>query len=154
MKISCLLILSVLVSCSPNKRKSTLASDLTGEWSNTYLKVEMNSYQNQDTTVIMMADTSNWESVLGIKPIRTFFLKDGTYHSDHYSLSDSLLFSASGSWRIEEDTLVMDEVDPAVASYRMKVLIENNQAEFSGLLDFDEDGHEDDFYLGRQKRIH
>lgn len=114
----------------------------------------MNSYQNQDTLVVMMADTSNWESVLGIKPIRTFFLEDGTYHSDHYSLEDSLLFSAGGSWRMESDTLVMDEVTPAAASYRMKVVIENNLAEFSGLLDFDEDGHADDFYLGRQKKIY
>ena len=152
MKIFFVLAIIGLVGCSRNKNES-LSDRLVGEWRNTYLKVEMKSYQNRDTTVVMLADTSNWEHVLGIKPIRTFFLKNGTYHSDHYSLSDSLLFSASGSWSVKGDTLLMDEVKPAVESYRMKTLIDNNQVEFSGLLDFDGDGHVDDFYLGRQQRI-
>jgi hypothetical protein len=153
MKIAFLLLLIIILSCSTYNKESSLTSELAGEWRNTYLKVEMNSYQNQDTLVVMIADTSNWEAVIGLKPIRTFFLEDGTYHSDHYSLKDSLLFSAKGSWKMESDTLVMDEVSPAMATYRLKTVINQNEVEFAGHLDFDEDGRADDFYVGKQRRI-
>ncbi len=155
-----LLITLILFSCSVKNReegkieKSTIAEDLVGEWRNTSLHVTMNSAHGvSDSVKVLDANESNWEEKVHIKPIQTFFEKDGTYRSDHFSLNDSLLFSAVGTWSISKDTLIMKQTSPNVATYRLKTIINNDEATFSGRLDFDEDGAEDDDYLGTQKKF-
>ena len=130
-----------------------MADDLIGEWQNTYIKVTMNSFNGiTDSVRIMEANSSNWEDVIKMKPISTFFDADGTYHSDHYSLNDTLLFSAMGTWYAVDDTLVLDQTTPNVGIYRFKTEVNNGEATFSALVDFDEDGMIDDTYLGRQQK--
>ncbi|HEX5112898.1 MAG TPA: DUF5004 domain-containing protein [Saprospiraceae bacterium] len=148
----------VLVSCGSKHKggeteKSSIGEHLIGEWQNTYLKVTINSVNGlADSVMVMEADTTNWEHVVHLKPIRTFFQSDGTYQSDHYAVNDSLLFSAKGTWRVSDDTLIMQQTSPNMATYRLKTEIDNNTVTFSGQLDFDEDGAEDDDYLGTQKK--
>jgi hypothetical protein len=98
------------------------------------------------------ADTSTWEAVLKMKPIRTFFEADGTYHSDHYSVNDSLLFIARGTWTTTNDTLTLDQTFPNVGIYHFKTAFKDDIVTFSSTLDFDEDGISDDTYFGQQKK--
>lgn len=150
----------ILFSCGDKNSKvgdtpsSTLAEDLVGEWRNTSLKVTMNSANGvPDSVFVITADATNWDEVVHLKPIRTFFEENRTYHSDHYALNDSLLFSAIGTWSISNDTLVMKQTSPNVATYRLKTKITDDEVTFSGKLDFDEDGAEDDDYFGVQKKF-
>lgn len=149
----------ILTACSSRNSgpeatsTNALSDDLIGEWRNTYIKVTMNSVSGApDSVMVMEADTANWEQVVRLKPIRTFFNEDGSYHSDHYGLNDSLLFSARGTWAVSNDTLTMDQTTPNVATYKFKTAINNDVVTFSGRLDFDEDGAEDDDYIGKQQK--
>ncbi|HTJ51441.1 MAG TPA: DUF5004 domain-containing protein [Cyclobacteriaceae bacterium] len=155
MKNIVMVCLCMVMGCStkPKEENSTLRNDLIGEWRNIYLKVVMATVNNTpDLEKINEADSTNWEETLQIKPIRTFFKADSTYHSDYYNLKDSLVFSASGRWEVKDDTLVMNQTKPTSVTYRLKTKVHQNVAEFEGLLDFDEDGKTDDHYLGRQKK--
>jgi hypothetical protein len=150
----------ILMSCnSGNKEMATAekvqtADDLVGEWRNTTLRVITKSANGiQDSARVLEATLENWEERVRIKPIQTFFEKDGTYRSDHFSLNDSLLFSAIGTWTLSNDTLVMKQTSPNVATYRLKTSIVNDEVTFSGLIDFDDDGAEDDEYFGTQKKF-
>jgi hypothetical protein len=148
--------MAIIAACSVRTENSTanLKDKLIGEWRNTYLKVTMNSAGGvADSVKVLEADSTNWNEKLGIKPIRTFFEADGTYHSDHYDLNDSLLFSATGKWSIINDTLIMDQNSPHKTSYRMKTSVDKSVARFHGNLDFDEDGEEDDEYTGWQRKF-
>lgn len=159
MKLLFIGLIIVTAACQSTKesryegQNDLLKKALTGEWRNTYLKVTMNSFKGRaDSVYILEADSSNWEDVLKLKPIRTFFKADGTYHSDHYAVSNALLFSASGKWTFSGDTLVMTQTRPNAAVFRLKTTIKDNTATFSGMLDFDEDGQRDDLYFGKQQK--
>lgn len=145
-----LLIPFLLACCTARETKSTLSDDLVGEWRNVYLHVTMPTVGNSDSTMTTACDSSNWEAMLHIKPIHTFFNKDGTYRSEYYTLTDSLFRKSTGTWQISNDTLVMKESDGA--TYKLRTTIKNNLAEFEGMLDFDEDGKADDHYVGRQRK--
>jgi hypothetical protein len=144
-------------SCSTpsakDEKKSSLGDELIGEWRNTYIKITMHSFNGiTDSLMIMEADTSNWVDVVNMKPIRTFFEADGTYHSDHYSVNDSLLFIAEGTWSTANDTLTLDQASPNAGIFRFKTVIKDGIATFSSTVDFDEDGLTDDTYFGQQKK--
>jgi hypothetical protein len=149
----------MLMSCNSGNKEMLITEetltgdDLVGEWRNTSLKVMMNTFNGfKDSTRMLEANLNNWEEKVRIKPIQTFFEKDGTYRSDHFALNDSLLFSAAGTWTLSNDTLIMRQTSPNVATYRLKTKIVNDEATFSGIIDFDDDGEEDDEYFGTQKK--
>lgn len=154
------LVTLILFSCNARNsevgetQKSTLSEDLIGEWRNISLNVTMHSAHGvSDSVKVLEANESNWEAKVHIKPIQTFFERDGTYRSDHFNLNDSLLFSAVGTWTVSNDTLIMKQTSPNVAVYRLKTKISNDVATFAAVLDFDEDGAEDDNYFGTQKKF-
>jgi hypothetical protein len=145
-----LLLAAVLSFQIPSLAQSTpqgpLAHALVGEWSNLYLRITMNNGS------VMEADSSNWETRLGIKPIHTFFKADGSYYSEYRNLQDSLVRRPSGTWIIEGDSLSMNEATPQTAVYKFKLEITADIATFSGLIDFDGDGTRDELYFGRQRK--
>jgi len=145
-----ILFITCLAACAPKETKNTLSDDLVGQWRNTYLHVTMPTAGNSDSTRTTSCDSTSWEAMLHIKPIRTYFNSDGTYRSEYYTLTDSLFRKTTGTWRVSNDTLVMNESDGAV--YKLRTVVKNNVAEFDGLIDFDQDGQADDHYVGRQRR--
>lgn len=155
-KLMIVLLIGATTGCTTNTHEHSagdLREALIGEWRNIYMKVVMSTYQNTpDLEKTMEADSTNWEESLRMKPIRTFFKADSTYHSDYYNLHDSLMFSISGKWRIAGDTLVMNQEKPGVHTYKLHTAVKSNVAKFTGVLDFDEDGKADDHYFGMQRR--
>lgn len=133
-------------------KKTDLKKELPGEWRNTYLHVTMNTFNNGDSSKVTTCDSSNWEQMLHIKPIRTFFNEDGTYRSEYYNLNDSLFLTSKGTWRVSGDTLTMSSTEPSPESYKLKTTITSGVATFEGMLDFDSDGKADDHYIGKQRR--
>jgi hypothetical protein len=132
-----------------------LSSELLGEWRNVSIRVTMNTANNSDSTSVFMADESNWEQKLRMKPIRTFYKEDGTYYSEYRNLSDSLFHKASGTWTVHADTLILNQQAPNPEMYKSKVAIKDGLGEFTIQLDWDSDGNEDDLYFGVQrKRTH
>lgn len=150
-----LFIIPVLVSCEAEEisENKELEKQLVGEWRNVSLKIKMNTFKNRDTFRIFEVNENNWEAKMRIQPIRTFYRADGTYNSEHRNLKDSLIYNPAGRWAIQGDTIIMMDTFPERAlSYRYKIVIKNNIAEFTGLEDCDRDGNADDDYYGTQRR--
>jgi hypothetical protein len=157
MKIKFFPVLSLLVflSCnsSDDSKKSSVAEQLTGEWNNFSMKVEINSKNNSDTNEVFEVDRQQWEEKLKIKPIRTFFRADSTWNSAHYNLKDSLIYDPSGKWWIAGDKLVMMQMVPSRDTTAYSFILKSDTASFECLLDWDMDGNKDDKYFGTQIKV-
>jgi hypothetical protein len=90
---------------------------------------------------------------LGIKPIHTNFLANGTYHSEYYNLKDSIIKKAAGNWIIKGDSITMAQQTPSKTLYTYHVSISNGYETFHGIIDFDGEGIANDEYYGIQKKF-
>jgi hypothetical protein len=126
---------------------------LHGQWRNVYMKLEMRTYKNSDSTKVLEVNEANWEQIMQIRPIRTYFWYDGTYNSLHYDLRDSLIYNPAGRWNLKADTLVMVDTFPDRGlQYRYRVAVSGDMAEFWGIEDLDGDGKADDHYYATQRK--
>ena len=142
-------------SCNDDKKETNApaAKELTGEWNNLSIKVDIHSKKNSDTNEVIEVDRPVWEEKLKIKPIRTFFRADSTWNSAHYNLNDSLVYNPSGKWWLEDETLVMLQSFPSPDTTRYSLLLKGDTASFETMLDWDMDGKKDDRYFGRQIKV-
>lgn len=127
------------------------AKPLIGEWRNVYVKVIM--HNKAKPAVTMEADSTNWEARLGIKPIRTHFMEDGTYYSEYRNTKDSLVRRPAGTWSLNGDSLTMAQVTPDKSTLKVQVKINGDHATFHGMIDFDGEGIANDEYFGVQKKF-
>lgn len=136
-----------------NRQQNPLYKQLIGEWRNVYVKITMPPSKTGGVSVIMEADSSNWEARLKIKPIRTHFKADGSYYSEYPNLKDSIVRKVAGTWALKADTLVMTQLTPTKSETRLHIAIANNVATFSGMIDFTGSGKTNDSYLGKQRKF-
>jgi hypothetical protein len=132
--------------------QNNLRKQIIGEWRNVYVKIKMTAVKTGKQNMFE-ADSTNWETRLGIKPIRTHFKSDGTYYSEYRNLKDSIVRMPSGTWFIKGDSLTMAQLKPDKSTLKVKVSITGNHATFNGLIDFDGDGVANDDYYGMQKKF-
>jgi hypothetical protein len=149
--IICLAICFIAFTSISKPVRSSLTSQLIGEWRNVYVKIIIHNKTKPVST--MEADSTNWEARLGIKPIRTHFMEDGSYYSEYRNAKDSLVRRPSGTWNIKGDSLTMMQLKPDKYVLKVHVKIENDHATFSGRIDFDGEGIWNDEYLGIQKKF-
>lgn len=151
------LVLTILFACneSANTKKETdsFAKQLTGEWNNLSMKIDIQSKNNSDSNEVFEVNRPEWEERLKIKPIRTFFREDSSWNSAHYNLKDSLVYDPSGKWWIEEDKLVMLQQLPSPDTTKYSFHITKDTASFECMLDWDMDGKKDDHYFGKQIKV-
>lgn len=154
-------ISALLLSCSPKEETKKLSHQLVGEWRNVSMKVEMPTVNNTDSTSTLEVTEANWEQLMQIRTIQTFFKADGTYNSIHTNLNDSIIYNPAGKWSVAADSIFMTDTFPqAGLTYNYKLSIrEQNitgkkelRAEFWGVEDFDQDGKKDDRYYGVQRK--
>lgn len=130
--------------------KKDLKEILPGVWESVSIKVTMNTADNSDTSRLFEVPEENWERMLGIKPIRTFYEVDNKYRTE-YRNRDSITNLKRGMWNVFGDTLMLIEPD---VTYQYTVKIQDSGlAEFRSILDWDGDGQEDDEYIGIQRYI-
>lgn len=156
-----ILISTFIFSCSAKEGNEKLADQLMGEWRNVSMKVEMPTVNNTDSTSTLEVTEANWEQVMQIRTIQTFFNADGTYRSTHTNLNDSIIYNPAGKWLIAGDSIFMTDTFPqAGLTYKYKFTIREQNvagkkellAEFLGVEDFDQDGKKDDSYYGVQRK--
>ena len=129
---------------------SQLEQDLIGVWVNESMRVWVRSYNHSDTSFIVDINEDNWDLKMTIKPITTSIYANGTYISEFRNSFDSLIYKPEGSWLLDGDTLIMEDRQ---ATYKYKVFIDGDRAEFKTILDWDGDGNADDEYFGIQRKI-
>lgn len=147
----------VFVACQgsgSNKKENVIESkELTGEWNNLSIKIDIHSKNNSDSNEVFEVNQPEWGEKLKIKPIRTFFRSDSSWNSAHYNLKDSLVYNPSGKWWLEKDKLVMLQNFPSPDTSTYSLLLQKDTASFETILDWDMDGKKDDKYFGRQIKV-
>lgn len=141
------IFLVIALSCTDTDQR------LTGTWEIEEMKIRMNSFQNSQSDTVIEVTSDSWEEKMKTRNIQTTFNADGTYHSLHRNLKDSVVYDPAGIWSIRGDSLVIQDTIPVNVTYKYKVLIGDGVAEFWGTEDFDQDGKVDDEYYSRQRRI-
>lgn len=151
--LAAIFIVACQGSGSSKKENIVEMKELTGEWNNLSIKVDINSKSNSDTSEVLEVNRPEWEKKLKIKPIRTFFRSDSTWNSAHYNLKDSLVYNPSGKWWLEADKLVMLRDFPSPDTTTYSLVLKKDTASFEAMLDWDMDGKKDDKYFGRQLKV-
>ena len=154
-----------LYSCSGNKTEETAAEtadsvktvnnlqiQIVGEWKSSALKVKINTALNSDSTEIIDVNEENWERVLKTKPMKTIFKDDGSYVTEYRNKKDSVIKFASGKWYTVNDSLYLNQKQPDMMPFQYKVVVDNNMATFSGIVDWEGDEKVDDEYVSTMKK--
>lgn len=153
-----LLLCFVIIACQSKHTQSaenqTVSLDLKtllpGKWETVAFKVNINTYQNTDSTFVLEVKGGEWEDKLQMRPIQTEYSARNRYQSNYHNLSDSLIRTERGIWNIFGDTLML--ISPE-ATYQYKVNWQGEMVELRSVLDWDGDGQEDDEYIGIQKLV-
>lgn len=127
-----------------------LKTVLPGTWETIAFQVNINTFQNTDSTFVMEVKSGEWEAKMQMRPILTEYAVDNRYYIIYNSLKDSLLRTDRGIWNVFGDTLML--ISPE-ATYQYEVLKKDSHLELRSVLDWDGDGVEDDEYIGIQKFI-
>ncbi|MEQ8924770.1 MAG: hypothetical protein RLO81_03090 [Fulvivirga sp.] len=154
-RLSSFILIAILFACESKKSSENveektqlpLNKQLVGTWQNLALHVTM---KRDSSDSVMVVPEGKWEEILKIKPIETTFREEGTYTSIYKSLSGQVMMTTEGTWSIDADTLMMTQ-NGITNSYH--TTIEENVVTFKGVLDWDEDGENDDYYEGTQEKI-
>ncbi len=128
---------------------SELEKEIVGVWINVSMRVWVKTYNKSDTSFIVDIREDAWDTKMNIRPIVTTIRADGTYESEFRNSFDSLIYRPQGTWLIDGDTLIMQDHQ---STYKYKIFIDGDQAEFRSVLDWDKDGQVDDVYFGVQRK--
>ena len=124
---------------------------LPGTWEKIGLRVEVNSFNNQDSTFTVQVREEDWAKTTQSLPTLTYFLLDNKYRQEFRALNGDTLFVSRGMWNIFGDTLILVEPD---TSYQFLLSVnESSNLEMRRQIDWDGDGLEDDDYLEIHRRI-
>lgn len=144
------IIIAFLLMSFTRQTQHDLTTQLIGEWRNVYMNIVVN--KKGKPVEVISADSTNWEAILKIHPIRTHFEKNGTCYSEYFNLKDSLIRRTEGIWFLKGNKITINQIIPNRAVYKYQLSINANHATFSGYIDFNEDGKTDDYYYGIQKK--
>lgn len=152
MKYLIFVSLLIVMSCSSDSKETEKNSAVKEETKNEKL---IGSWKNLSMIVRMPDSTlnvaeGNWEDVLGIKPIITTFSEDGSYVSEYRTLEDSAFMTRTGAWMVENDSLTMIDGETP-NKYHIEII--EDTVVFTGFLDWDQDGVDNDHYAGKQIRL-
>jgi hypothetical protein len=114
------------------------------------MKVDVDSYQNQDSSFVFEVREETWERLYSVKPFRTYFAQDSTFRTVRRDLAGNPMGEDRGLWKTFGDTLFLIQPN---ATLQYKVLIENGQAKWAGLIDWDMDGVDDDVYYAEYRFV-
>lgn len=148
-KILVVLVSLTFLSCETEDEK--MVRYLTGNWETIYVKLELPTYQKQDTLVEYDIDFANPDDKRAIQQGKSYttYKADGTFKSwtkknNRVSGQESI-----GKWRATKDSLFYDFTQrekTVTVSFGLK-LIEDGFS-MTALQDRDRDGEKDDtFYL-------
>lgn len=128
-----------------------LAKTLPGTWEMVSLQVQVNSFENTDSSYVLDIKEEEWERVFFVKPVKTYFELDNKYRRAYFNMNGDVVSEDRGMWNAFNDTLMM--IEPNVTYQYIISEQPSGLLQFSALVDWDSDGEEDDEYLGVQRYI-
>lgn len=156
--ISLLVVLGAAIVACSNEPAPTedpvatvdLKQALQGTWQTTQLTVAVNSVNGLDSFRVDELTERVWEVEFGMQPPVFFFQTDQKFRREHKTLGGDLVDESRGMWNVFGDTLML--IEPEV-TYQYTVKMSDGRMAFRTLLDWDEDGVEDDEYQSVFRQI-
>lgn len=153
-----LLAVFILSSCQTEPKDQEaeaetldLAQTLPGTWEMVSLRVKVNSFENTDSSYVLEIKEEEWDKVYFVKPVKTYYELDNKYRRAYFNVNGEVVSEDRGMWNAFSDTLMM--IEPNV-TYQYKIDQQpSGLLQFSTVLDWDNDGQEDDEYLGVQRYV-
>ena len=143
----------LLFQCQPDTTHTDrldLMEVMPGTWEAISVDVTVNSVNNTDSAYVFSIKESDWKRKLGVQPLRHFYAADRNYRRESRSVNDTLIDLTRGKWFINGDSIRLVTPD---ATYEYEVTVNNGISTFRSLLDWDNDGAQDDEYIGVQRKI-
>lgn len=128
-----------------------IENEIVGKWKNGTVDVDLSTYNNTDTSFHISVNESNWKIVMNINPIITSIREDGSFVTEYRDTLNNVFHTNRGIWYIDGDSLFLEDEKGKLFPY--KILLKGNEMEMETMVDYDEDGKKDDFYIGSYKRI-
>jgi hypothetical protein len=156
-----LLLLAVLVAAcnssgSKTEQKTPNGRYFHGTWSSMELNIRLESVGGiADSNRSIQADPGSWTKVLGIGPIHTTFHADNRFEAVYYDSAGQVQNQSSGYWELRgNDSLILHRLLPDPETIRHAWVRKNDSVVgFSGMVDFDRDGAQDDALFSLNTRI-
>lgn len=124
---------------------------IVGTWKNNAMEVEVNTFNNTDTSFQVSVSESSWKIMMAINPIATEIREDGSFYTEYRDTLNLVFNTNRGIWYLDGDSLYLEDQKGYAFSY--KILIKDHEMELQSLVDYDDDGAKDDYYFGKYKRV-
>ena len=137
-----------LTSC---QQKPNLQEYMVDSWQTTYLKIDMPTYQQSDSTNVFEDKFENNPQITA----RSTYSSDGTFLAWYLNQEGEIMGSKTlGKWKVEGDSLYV-EYDYEGKDSKISYFIKPTEEGFEGISkhDWDSDGQFDDLLVMRTKRI-
>lgn len=131
-----------------------LTNVIIGTWEAHSLSITMPTHGDSDTTRFLQITPENWNEIVGLEPVKTYFLANGQYYAEYYDLDGNLMKRPKGLWVVNGNTLMYDEKEPARNRFFQEVqYLDNNFFQFSFIMDYDGDGELDDKAVSVSRKL-
>lgn len=139
-----ILLLLFAVSCA-TVPKPSLKESLTGTWTTDKIRVKMISVNGTDKDSTAIVGSEDFQELLGIHSNVGKYYANGTYEEIYYATEDSILLTLTGNWiTLGKDSMKLYQKTPVTDIHLYKVKLKKNRGIFTGLVDWDGDGADDD----------
>ncbi len=127
---------------------------MVSKWQN--LSISLTSL---DKDSVFEVPPGKWYKTLSVNRIVTTYYEDSTFKAAYFSLCGTPLFSTKDTGKVDSDSLLLTTTnDPKYPDDKVttayKITIHENVGAFEGLIDWDEDGNNNELYLGKQERLY
>lgn len=152
-KTTLLLSIVILFAACATLPKPSFREELTGTWTTDKIRVMMNSIRNTDKDSVVIVASKDFMEHLGIYANVGHYHADGTFEDVYYASADSALMTTSGNWStVGTDSMKIETTKPINRTSIYHVKVKKDRGIFTGLVDWDGDGQEDDEFTGKATR--
>jgi len=136
---------------APRKVEVELSEALPGTWEAVSIEVDIQSFDNTDSSFLFTIEEGSWGEKFGAQPTRTIFDYNNKFLQEYRTSNGELVNANRGIWNTFGDTLLLVDRDTTY-QYLVEVL-DNGLARWQSTVDWDGDGVIDDDYVGTHRRI-
>ena len=153
------IILSCLWGCSKPvpKGNETLPAfsmkEFSGSWQSGELRIIINSKDGGSETDTLVVGADEYPEKLKIKSNMGEYKAAGTYIEYYINTKDSIIAQPEGRWEVKGDSMIIYQEKPKASRRAYHVVKNEDEATFTGYVDWDGDGADDDYFVGKSTKI-
>lgn len=144
MRNTTILLLITLLATSCAVSKLQLYDTLTGDWKAEKYRIKINSLNGGTKDSVTIISVEEFQEEMGFSGNYARYKENGDYTMLFTDSTNHSILKVTGMWRLEGDTLLINQVVPQERLMQYEVKSKRNKAIYSGLIDYDNDGEEDD----------